>query len=192
MIEQARLDRALRIALGDAEYNKFQTKLAESTRQFDLQYGLESALGLGTLDYKNMVLRQESFQHYLENLGGNSFQSDAATKAERDRDIFADRDLWKSYATGDLSTKDAAYLDAFITEMRTPQVNPQTGLSSTKILPRNAREALRERIKRDLPIPIQNPEDVLWDDVDDTDFFNLRGEKIGRALNTMDNQRILP
>jgi len=190
LIEQSRLDRALRIALGDAEYNKFQTQLEESTRQFDVQYGLESAMGFGTLDYKNMVLREESFRHLIENLQKGPFKSDAATKAERDRDIFADTVLWKSYAAGDLSSKDSAYVDAFITEMRTPQVNPQTGLSSTKILPRNAREAIRERVKRDLPIPIQNPRDVLWDDVREEDYFGLREEDKRDAISTIDSVTI--
>jgi hypothetical protein len=138
-----------------------------------------------------MVLEQESFEHLIENLGGGSFTSDAATKAERDRDILANRGLWKRYATGDLAPSDSSYVDAFITEMLTPQVNPQTGLTSTKILPRNAREAIRERQERGLPLKVQDPSYLLWEDVGD-DFFGLREEKKQAAFETRDRFRILP
>ena len=190
LLRESAFDRQLQSAMGTDNWNKFSYQLDESIRQFDIEHGLEADSIYGTLALKKRVLDQEALEYLKGSTPGVFDNIPGGTQAERDRNIFAMRPLWKRYAAGTLAPAQEDYLSALITGYLDPSLNAQ-GLETRKALPQMALAALQERRERGLTMPIQNAMDMNFEGVE-SDFFGLRGDNIGRALNTIDNQRILP
>jgi hypothetical protein len=185
LLIQAGLDRELQSAMGIDDWNKFRYQLDESVRQFDTEHGLSADSIYGTLALKNRVFDLEAYE-YLQGRTKSVFDVAGGTQAERDRNIFAMRPLWKRYAEGTLAPAQEDYLSALITGYLDPALNAQ-GLETRKALPQMQLAALREREKRGLTMPIQSSTDVDFSGVD-PDFFSLDKDAKDAALDSYDNR----
>jgi hypothetical protein len=186
LLRESAFDRQLQNAMGIDNWNKFSYQLDESIRQFDIEHGLEADSIYGTLALKKRVLDQEALEYLKGSTPGVFDNIPGGTQAERDRNIFAMRPLWKRYAEGTLAPAQEDYLSALITGYLDPTLNAQ-GLETRKALPQMALAALQERRERGLTMPIQNAMDMNFEGVA-SDFFDLRGEKRRRALDRYENR----
>ena len=186
LLRESAYDRQLQSAMGIDNWNKFSYQLDESIRQFDIEHGLEADSIYGTLALKKRVLDREALEYLKGSTPGVFDNIPGGTQAERDRNIFAMRPLWKRYAAGTLAPAQEDYLSALITGYLDPALNSQ-GLETRKALPQMALAALQERRERGLTMPIQNAMDMNFEGVE-SDFFGLQGDKRRRALDRYENR----
>ena len=190
ILRESAFDRELQNSMGIDNWNKFSYQLNESIRQFDIDNGLQADSIYGTMALKKRVLDREALEYLQRSTPGVFDNVPGGTQAERDRNIFSMRSLWKRYATGNLAPEQEDYLSALITGYLDPTTNAQ-GLETRKALPQMALAAIQERGERGLTMPIQNATDMDFSGVN-PDFFGYREDKKRRAYETLDSQRVLP
>ena len=185
LLRESAYDRQLQSAMGIDNWNKFSYQLDENIRQFDIANGLEADSIYGTMALKKRVLDREALEYLQRSTPGVFDDIPGGTQAERDRNIFAMRPLWKRYAEGTLAPAQEDYLSALITGYLDPTLNSQ-GLETRKALPQMALAALRERGERGLTMPIQSSTDMDFEGVD-PNFFNSRDAALGAYDNRLLN-----
>ena len=185
LLRESAYDRQLQSAMGIDNWNKFSYQLDENIRQFDIANGLEADSIYGTMALKKRVLDREALEYLQRSTPGVFDDIPGGTQAERDRNIFAMRPLWKRYAAGTLAPAQEDYLSALITGYLDPTLNSQ-GLETRKALPQMALAALRERGERGLTMPIQSSTDMDFEGVD-PNFFNSRDAALGAYDNRLLN-----